>query len=62
MTWSEDAIERVFWTAVQVGLAAVAVDQIGLPEWAIVPVGAVLALVKAWVAKHVGDPNTAAFE
>ena len=58
--WAKDVAERVAWTAAQVALSAVVVTSIGLPEWALVPVAAGLAWVKGVVARHVGDPTSAA--
>lgn len=57
--FSTDAIERTAWTAAQAGLAAVTVEQLGLPLWAAAPVGAALAALKALVARKVGDPDSA---
>lgn len=55
-----DAAERVFWTAVQGGLGAVSVAAFDLPLWALVPIAAGLSAVKAFVARHVGDTDSAA--
>ena len=55
-----DALERILWTAVQAGLAIVAVDQLGLPTWAILPAAAALAALKTFVASKVGDRESAA--
>lgn len=60
-----DAAERVVATVLQAAIAVVAVE-IAKPEvtnsrWALlVPLAAgVLAAAKAWVAKHLGDPESA---
>lgn len=52
--------ERTGWTLLQVALAAAPAALWGVPvEW--VPlVVAGLALLKGWVARHVGSPETAA--
>jgi hypothetical protein len=54
-----DLGERVAWTALQAGLALVAVDQLDLPGWAIVPAGAALATLKGFVASRIGRPDSA---
>ena len=52
--------ERVGWTAVQAGLGLVTVEALGVPTaWAAV-VASVLAVVKGFVARRVGDPNSPA--
>ena len=49
--------ERVFWTAVQAALGVVTVEMFDLPAvWAPV-VATVLAVVKGYVARRIGDPN-----
>jgi len=55
-----DLAERVVWTAAQVALAGVTVDVFDLPSWAVLPAAAALAAVKGLVARHVGDPDSAA--
>lgn len=59
MSWRRDAVERTVWTALQAALATVTVESLGLPAWAVAPVAALLAAVKAVVARRVGDPRTA---
>lgn len=49
--------ERVVWTAVQAGLAIVTVEQFDLPAPYVPVVAAVLAAIKGYVARHVGDPQ-----
>lgn len=58
--WAKDVAERVAWTAAEVVLSYVVVSSIGLPEWAVMPATAGLAWLKGVVAKHVGDPTSAA--
>ena len=55
-----DALERILWTAIQAGLAVVAVDQLGLPAWAVLPVAVALAAAKTFVASRIGDRESAA--
>lgn len=59
-TWGKDAAERVFWTAAEAGLAAVPVATLDLDPIYMVPITAGLAWLKAIVAKHVGDSDSAA--
>ena len=59
-TWLKDVSERTAWTAAQVALSAVVITAWDLPTWVLVPVGAGLAWLKGVVARHVGDPDTAA--
>jgi hypothetical protein len=51
--------ERVFWTAVQAGLAAFTVEQLDLPvPGALIPViASLLSIVKGYVARRVGNSN-----
>lgn len=62
MSFNRDAAERVFWTGVEAVLGAIVVVQFGLPEWAIVPATMALAALKVFVARHVGDPKSAALQ
>lgn len=55
-----DALERILWTAVEAGLAIVAVDQLGLPAWAVLPCAVALAAAKTFVASRIGDRGSAA--
>lgn len=55
-----DSAERILWTAVEAGLAVVAVDQLGLPTWAILPAAAALAALKTFVASRIGNRESAA--
>lgn len=56
----KDALERIIWTAIEAGLAVVAVDQLGLPAWAILPGAALLAALKTFVASRIGNRQSAA--
>jgi hypothetical protein len=48
--------ERVFWTAVQAGLALVTVEALDVaPAYAVLVAG-VLATIKGYVASRLGDP------
>ena len=55
-----DSAERILWTAVEAGLAVVAVDQLGLPTWSILPAAAALAALKTFVASRIGNRESAA--
>lgn len=58
--FAKDLAERVLWTAVQAGLAVLAVEVTNL-DYAWVPAATVaLAVAKGLVAKKVGDPDSAA--
>lgn len=54
-----DAIERVIATALEVVIPYITVDSLNLPlAW--VPVGTVfLAVIKVWISKHLGNPDSA---
>jgi len=57
--WLKDVSERVFWTAAEAGIALATTEVANLgSSWAI-PIAAGLALVKGYVAKHVGNRETA---
>lgn len=49
--------ERVFWTAVQAGLGIVTVEALDVPVAYAGVIAAVLAVVKGFVARRVGNPN-----
>jgi hypothetical protein len=58
-TFFKDLLERVFWTALQAGLGVITVEQFDIPK-AWVPVIAFgLAIIKGFVAKNIGDPDSA---
>lgn len=54
-----DAVERVAWTAIEAGLAALAVHVSDAPTELIPLLTAGLALLKSIVARHVGDTTSA---
>lgn len=57
--WALDATERVAWTAVQVIASTVTVEMLDLPA-AYIPLGAaLLAALKATVARKVGRDDSA---
>jgi len=58
--WARDVAERMAWTAAQVALSAVVVTSWDLPQWSLVPIAAGLSWAKGVVAKHIGDPTSAA--
>lgn len=49
----KDLAERVGWTALQAAAGLLTVESLHIPTAYAVPVAAVLAAVKAWIAKHV---------
>jgi hypothetical protein len=56
-----DTLERVTWTAIQFAAAAwIDVAATGEVTWRAVAYAAGLALCKAIVARHIGDPDSAA--
>jgi hypothetical protein len=64
--WILDAAERILWTLLEVVLGFVTVDRVNawtalhLGQAAVPFVAAALAAVKASVARHIGNPETAA--
>lgn len=52
--------ERAFWTGVQAALALVTVDIFNVTAVWVTPIALALAIVKGFVAKMVGDPNSPA--
>lgn len=54
-----DAAERVLWTGAQAALGVVTVEAFDIPVgWAVLFAAAV-ATAKAFVAKQIGDPDSA---
>jgi hypothetical protein len=58
-TFFVDLLERVFWTAVQAGLGVISVEQFDLPDIYIVVIAFGLSVVKGFVAKQIGNPDSA---
>lgn len=58
-TFIVDWLERVFWTFVQAGIGAISVDQFDLPGYWGVVIAAGLSIVKGFVAKQIGNPDSA---
>jgi hypothetical protein len=57
-----DMLQRVVFTFAFTFLSAFTITDLSTANGAAVAGGAaVLSLVKSWLAKHVGDPNTAGF-
>lgn len=54
-----DVAERVFWTAIEGGLAGGVTYAADLPSWAMFPLMVLAAFAKAYVAGKIGQPNTA---
>jgi hypothetical protein len=54
-----DLIERILATAAEAGIGVIVVESAGWPAWVAVPVGAGAAVVKGWVAKWVGNKDSA---
>ena len=55
-----DLIERVLWTAAEAGIAYALVSIQGANDWWVIPVATCLAAIKGFVAKKIGDSNSAA--
>lgn len=55
-----DLGERVFWTAAEVAVAVVSVEVGNIDPAYSVPIAAGVAVLKGYVAKHVGSDSTAA--
>lgn len=55
----KDLGERVLWTGVEAGLGLVTVEALDIPVAYAALVAAGLAIVKGWVAKHVGNKDSA---
>lgn len=54
-----DILERTFWTGVQASVAYLGTRLVDIgPEWTLVGAPA-LAVVKGWVATHVGNRESA---
>lgn len=56
-----DALERIAWTAAQtaVATAIVVIPDAGLPTWTIPVIAAALAGLKARIARHIGNADSA---
>lgn len=54
-----DVAERVFWTAMEGGLAGGVTYAADLPPWAMLPLMVLAAFAKAYVAGRIGQPNSA---
>lgn len=57
--FSRDLVERVLATAAQAGVAYVVIEAANWPTWLAVPLTAGAAVVKGWLAKHVGNKDSA---
>ena len=58
----KDLLQRIVFTFAFTFLSVFTITDLGTANGAAVAGGAaVLSLVKSWLAKHVGDPNTAGF-
>ena len=57
--YAKDLLERVVWTAVQAGVGVAAAEVAGVDAWWGVAAATALAVVKGWVAKHVGNSESA---
>lgn len=55
----KDWLERVLWTLAQAALAVLAVAVTDLPYWWVAILTPLLSALKGFVAKKVGDGNTA---
>jgi hypothetical protein len=52
---------KAAWTGLQVAVAGISVEQLGLPAWAIAPGAMFLSSLKSYVAAHVGNPTSTSF-
>jgi hypothetical protein len=57
--FGKDWLERVSWTAAQAAVGVLAVEVGGLDVWWAVGAATALAALKGWVAKRVGNPESA---
>lgn len=58
-TYVRDLVERVLVTATQGAVAEVVIAAANWPQWVAVPALAGLAVVKGWLAKLVGNKDSA---
>lgn len=58
-TFLWDWAERIIWTAAQAGVAAVSFEAWDLPLWSLPIIAAGLSALKGFIAKQVGDPQSA---
>lgn len=54
-----DMAERVFWTAVEGGVAGGVAYAANLPPWAMFPLLVLAAFLKSYIAGKTGQPHTA---
>lgn len=54
-----DVAERTGWTVFQAAVAVLPVEALGWPPEFMIVIMAAFAVVKGWLAKRTGDPNTA---
>jgi hypothetical protein len=54
-----DWAERILWTGAQAALAAVSFSEFDLPLWSLPIIAAGLSALKGFVAKMVGNPDSA---
>jgi len=54
-----DVLERTAWTATQAAASVVTVEALDAPLWLAVPIAGLLATVKGFLARKVGDPDSA---
>lgn len=59
-TYMKDLLERCGWTAAEALVGVLAVEAASWPSWAGVLVATLAAVVKAGVARSVGNPESAA--
>jgi hypothetical protein len=58
-SWLFDSAERVAWTAAEAGVAIITVKVGDLPVSYVAIIAPALAALKAFIAKHVGNPADA---
>lgn len=56
-----DALERILATAVEAGVSYAITAVASIPKWWVAPLTVALSAIKTYLAKFVGNPNTASF-
>lgn len=55
----KDWLERVAWTAAQAAVGVLIVETQDLDQWWVFPIAAGLAGLKGFIAKKIGNPDSA---
>lgn len=59
-TYVKDLLERLLWTIAQVTVGVLVVEAGNWDAWWAVPVAAALMAAKGYIARYIGDPDSAA--